>query len=114
MNKLPPKPICDFCKSPEVVTCFLTEPTTTIMSNPDTGQKLVIQSDEHWVSCARCAVAVRLRDRVGLTHLSYTYGPKVEEGVPITRVGIAVTQSTMFWAGFKGQEHSVDDHERES
>jgi hypothetical protein len=110
---IPTKPICDFCKSPDVVTCFLTTDRTTVMFDPDSDRSVIINSDPHWVACEGCAKLIRARSPQLLANRSYEFGPKVEEGISITLPAIIATQSTMFWPGFKGDEHALSDHDTE-
>ena len=107
--KLPQQPICNFCKSTDVVTCFLTEPREITFINPDTHKQVTVHSDEHWVGCSACAELARARDEQGLGKRS----SESPHGAPHWEIGVAIMQSAMFWPGFNGAEHPLTDHEKE-
>jgi hypothetical protein len=110
---IPQKPLCDFCSQPVGVTCFLSAQRAMEMINSDTGQKLTINSDEHWVSCPDCAELVRKRDRLGLANRSFSLAPPAIKGSRLTLEGILVTQAGLFWPNYNGLEHPLSEHPAE-
>ena len=71
---------------------------------------MILDSDAHWAACEPCAVFVRAKDHDGLRARSFELAPPEIKNSPSGPMSLEMIQETMFWAGFTGVEHGVEEH----
>jgi len=87
--------------------CFKTTPAELMM--PDEGRTVTLASDAHWGACADCEPLVVGRDRDGLYARCLELAPAEIRDSGTARFGMRLIQETMFWAGFRGEQHPAHD-----